>query len=272
MVPQKVPFPPVSWLVPAVDVIGDIHGCLDALLDLICKLGYHRNNRREWVHPDDRRLVFLGDFTDFGPASLNVLRTVMALERDGVAYSVMGNHDNKLLRALKGNPVTVGKGLRITLDNLERAGTKERGDILKFLDMLLPRLILRVGIHVPKMGPYPAVSPYPKLVVAHAGIDRDKIHSPISKGIWARVLYGDVDKTSRDENGYYPRSHEWTTGYDDGAFFCVYGHTFVSEPDKRGNTINIDTGPVYGGRLTAFRWPEKETLTVFSDTTHRDRH
>lgn len=231
-------------------------------------IGY-RYEYGEWTHRNGRGLIFLGDFTDYGPDSLSVLRTVMELHHDGVAHSVMGNHDNKLMRSLKGNPVIVGEGLASTLAELEDISAAERTGIEDFLSHLPPFLAFRIGKVVENRGIIPARNPHPILVIAHAGISRDMLHSEWTSGLWSRCIYGDVDKSRTDELGRYHRDYEWTTAYDDDEYFCVYGHTFVPGPDKRDNTINIDTGPVKGGGLTAFRWPERETVTFFTDTDYR---
>lgn len=257
-----------AWVARGVDVIGDVHGLHQPLLELLAMLGY-KYRKREWSHPNLRTVVFVGDLTDYGPDSLGVLRTVMRMQVDGIAHSCMGNHDNKLMRSLLGNPVNVSLGLEATLAELAGIDEDERQRILMFLTHMSRSLVFRIGEVVPGVGVRPEPSPYPRLVVAHAGLDRDQIYADPSPSKWSRVLYGNVDRAQVDDKGYLFRDHGWTSGYDDGEFFCAYGHTFVPSPDKRGNTINIDTGATYGGGLTAFRWPEKETVTWFTDHDYR---
>lgn len=76
------------------DIIGDIHGEIEALESLLNHLGYHADG----CHPEDRRLVFLGDLVDRGPDSPAVLRTVRDLVAAGRAQCVLGNHELNLLR------------------------------------------------------------------------------------------------------------------------------------------------------------------------------
>ena len=76
------------------DVIGDVHGEIDALECLLTELGYDANGD----HPEGRRLVFLGDLTDRGPDSPAVLMKVMALVAAGRAQCILGNHELNLLR------------------------------------------------------------------------------------------------------------------------------------------------------------------------------
>jgi hypothetical protein len=77
-----------------VDIVGDVHGEIDALEDLLGHLGYDEDGR----HDDGRRLVFVGDLTDRGPDSPAVLRKVMRFVQAGHVQCVMGNHELNLLR------------------------------------------------------------------------------------------------------------------------------------------------------------------------------
>lgn len=77
-----------------IDIIGDIHGEIDALNKLLGHLGYDIHGS----HRDGRRLVFVGDFCDRGPDSPAVLARVEQLVRAGQAHAVLGNHEINLLR------------------------------------------------------------------------------------------------------------------------------------------------------------------------------
>lgn len=74
------------------DLIGDIHGELDALRHLLGKLGY-RDRGGAFSHPEGRKLLFLGDYIDGGPRSRGVLRLVRRLVDEGIALAIMGNHE-----------------------------------------------------------------------------------------------------------------------------------------------------------------------------------
>lgn len=76
-----------------VDVVGDVHGEIDALHTLLARLGYDEAGD----HPAGRRLIFVGDLIDRGPDSPAVLRKVRALMDAGRAQCVMGNHELNLL-------------------------------------------------------------------------------------------------------------------------------------------------------------------------------
>jgi len=77
-----------------IDVVGDVHGESDALVNLLKKLGYDDLGR----HGDGRRLVFVGDLIDRGPDSPAVLRMVKRLVESGFAQCVAGNHEINAIR------------------------------------------------------------------------------------------------------------------------------------------------------------------------------
>ena len=260
------------WISPGWDVIGDVHGCFDELIELLGQLGYRRGHRGAgWGHPEHRTLIFLGDLTDRGPNSIGVIRLTITLQRDGAAYFCMGNHDNKLMRAIKGNPIQARHGLAETLEELSHVEDKaEMGRILQFLSTMAAYFVVGAGTVVGGKGWDHGDAPRTKLVVAHAGIDRDQIGAPDNKKLLARCIYGNL-LDERDKHDFLIRDHSWTEGYDDDEFFCVYGHTYVSEPNWRANTVNIDTGPAYGGSLTAFRWPERELVAVAAPRAYAAR-
>ena len=76
------------------DIVGDIHGEIEALEHLLAELGYPADGS----HPEDRRLVFLGDLVDRGPDSPAVLERVMALVAAGRVQCILGNHELNLMR------------------------------------------------------------------------------------------------------------------------------------------------------------------------------
>ena len=84
-----------------IDVVGDVHGEIEALRALLGRLGYDGTGR----HPDGRRLVFVGDLADRGPDSPGVVRLVRRLIDNGRAQAVMGNHEfNAIKAAHEGRP------------------------------------------------------------------------------------------------------------------------------------------------------------------------
>lgn len=107
------------------DIIGDVHGCYDELIQLVEKLGYREENGI-YVHPDKRRLISVGDVSDKGPANLACLNFWM----DQVAYNggfwIHGNHCNKLYRYFLGNRVRISHGLEKTVAELDKLSREER--------------------------------------------------------------------------------------------------------------------------------------------------
>ncbi len=235
------------------DIIGDIHGCRDELLALLDRLGYTVlpvGDGYAITPPEGRKVVFLGDVVDRGPDSLGVLRLVMGMVAAGTALCVPGNHDAKLLRQLRGRNVQLTHGLAETVAQLAATTPDERTRIAGFLDGLIGHYVLDGG----------------KLVVAHAGM-KERYQGRGSGRVREFALYGETTGET-DEFGL-PVRHNWATEYR-GAAAVVYGHTPVPEPDWLNNTINIDTGCVFGGRLTALRWPERELVTVPAQHTYAE--
>ncbi len=227
------------------DIIGDIHGCADELESLLQKLGYEAG-----VHPDGRRVIFLGDLVDRGPRVVDTLKRVMAMVSAGQALCIPGNHDVKLLRQLRGQKVKLRYGLAETVAQLELTDGEFREQAASFIDGLISHYVLDGG----------------QLVVAHAGL-AEKMHGRASGRVRSFALYGDVTGET-DEYGL-PIRGDWAADYR-GEAWVVYGHTPVAEPEWHNRTINIDTGCVFGGRLTALRWPEKELVTVPAERQHAE--
>jgi protein phosphatase len=222
------------------DIIGDIHGCFDALQRLCRALGYDRDYR----HDEGRSLIFVGDLADRGPDSIRVLRLVSRLVGMGRARMVLGNHDDALLRWLCGRPVDSHKGgLAETISEIE--ARRDRRALKKAVAALLERaslyLVLDGGA----------------LIVAHAGIEEAMIGKtdPETRRF---VLNGDA--IGKSPEGKTLR-RDWAAEYR-GSAFIVYGHTPQERAEIRFNTVNIDTGAYRGGQLTALRWPEQTVVSV----------
>ena len=229
------------------DVIGDVHGCRTELEALLGKLGYRvtRDGSGQAVDaqpPGGRTAVFLGDLVDRGPDSSGVLRLVMGMVAAGHALAVPGNHENKLTRALSGRNVQVSHGLAETLSQLAGEDEAFRKDVAEFCHGLVSHLVLDGG----------------QLVVAHAGL-KEAYQGRASGRVRSFALYGDTTGET-DEFGL-PVRYPWANDYR-GRAMVLYGHTPTPEPEWVNNTMCLDTGCVFGGRLTALRYPEKEVVSV----------
>ena len=225
------------------DIIGDVHGCFDELAELLTGLGYViEPDGSSARHPGGRKAIFVGDLVDRGPATPAVLRLVLGMTAAGTGLSVAGNHEAKLLRALRGRNVTVSHGLAESLAQIAAEGDGFREQVTTFIDSLLGHVVLDDG----------------KLVVAHAGLP-EQMHGRASAAVRAFALYGDTTGET-DEYGL-PVRYPWAQDYR-GQAMVVYGHTPVPEADWINGTICIDTGCVFGGKLTALRYPERELASV----------
>jgi protein phosphatase len=233
------------------DIIGDPHGCRDELVDLLGTLGWRVGGTRETPeisHPEGRRAIFLGDLVDRGPDSPGVLRIAMSMVAAGTALCIPGNHENKLLRALRGHNVTRTHGLAETLEQLEREPEDFRDEVARFIDGLISHYVLDHG----------------ELVVAHAGL-KEAYQGRASGAVRNFALYGETTGET-DEYGL-PVRYNWAGDYR-GKAMVVYGHTPVPDAEWLNRTICIDTGCVFGGRLTALRYPERELVSVPARQTY----
>ena len=233
------------------DIIGDIHGCANELRTLLAQLGWQSQppstsdllwGNEYWQHPEGRKAIFVGDLVDRGPrilASLSIVRNMMAA---GVASCVLGNHDEKLARWLRGRKVQVNHGLDRSAAELNRLDFKDKARIADFLEALPLYLTLDDKA----------------LIVAHAGLS-EQLQGRNSSTVRTFCLFGPT--TGKSDKSGLPIRIDWAANYK-GKALVVYGHTPVTEPLSKNNTINIDTGAVFGGKLTALRYPERDFVSV----------
>ena len=238
------------------DVIGDVHGCADELEALLADLGYVADAEpaaAPWGgathrHPAGRKAVFVGDLVDRGPRTPDVVRLVRNMVVAGTALCVPGNHDVKLVRALRGKKVKVNHGLAESLEQIGPLPDELKREMADFLDGLVSHYVLDDG----------------KLVVAHAGL-REELQGRGSGRVREFCLYGET--TGETDAFGLPVRHDWAADYR-GSAAVVYGHTPVPAPEWLNGTVDVDTGCVFGGRLTALRWPEREFVSVPAARVH----
>jgi protein phosphatase len=236
------------------DIIGDIHGCCDELEILLGKLGYQATPSTEtgfwdfptYSHPEGRRVLFVGDLVDRGIRNMDTVKLVRNMIEANSALCVCGNHEFKLMRYLRGKKVTVSHGLQQTIDELDaippEVAEDYKIDLQKFLDSLISHYVLDEG----------------KLVVAHAGL-KEELQGRTSGFVRSFAMYGETTGEI-DEYGLPVRAN-WAQNYR-GKATVVYGHVPVREAEWLNNSIDIDTGCVFGGKLTALRYPERELVQV----------
>jgi protein phosphatase len=235
------------------DVIGDIHGCAGELELLLRRLGYGRSSsRRAYRHPEGRRVIFLGDLVDRGPHVVRTVRLAMRMVAEGIALCVPGNHEATLARCLDGGSVARSPGLLQSLRQIEALppGNRRRfvAEFRAFVDSLPPHLVLDRG----------------RLAVVHAGLKTEHVgrdSAEVRRFALKGETTGEVDRYG------LPVRIKWAAAYR-GRALVVYGHTPVAEPEWVRNTVNIDTGCVYGGKLTALRYPEKTLVSVPAARAH----
>ncbi|MBM7647526.1 protein phosphatase [Bacillus ectoiniformans] len=230
-----------------IDVIGDIHGCLEEFKQLTKKLGYNWDSGLP-LHSGDRLLGFVGDLTDRGPASVKVIEVVHDLWERQLAYYAPGNHCNKLYRWFLGNKVQVSHGLETTVAELEELSNRDFNRVKKKFMTLYEQSPL---YHVLDEG---------HLIISHAGIREKDIGTYTSK-VKTFVLYGDITGEKHPDGS--PVRRDWAKHYK-GEPWIIYGHTPVKDVRIIHHTANIDTGAVFGGQLTAYRYPEHEIVSVDS--------
>ena len=234
------------------DIVGDIHGCLVETQELLLKLGYWidevdddgLNYGLDVSHPEERQVIFLGDLVDRGPDSPGVLKLAMSMVRSGRAFCVPGNHDAKLQRKLRDpkRSMKMGHGLKETMEQLATESEDFREDVREFIYSLVSHLIFDGG----------------NLLVAHAGLV-EEMHGRTSGAVRAFCLYGET-RGEMDDFGF-PIRHDWSRNYK-GRPKVIYGHTTVMEAKWRNRTMCIDTGCVFGGKLSALRYPEEELVSI----------
>lgn len=246
------------------DLIGDVHGCCDELEQLLEQLGYHWQDaapeeapgsyRRVYAHAQGRRAVFVGDLVDRGPRILDTYQLVRNMVSAGHALCLPGNHDDKLARKLKGRKVQVNHGMEQSLTELALLPEEERqplsNDMAAFISGLIMHNVLDDG----------------KLVVAHAGMPQE-MQGRASPQVRNFALYGETSGET-DEFGL-PVRYDWASDYR-GRATVVYGHTPVPQAEWLNGTINIDTGCVFGGALTALRYPENELVSIAAARTYAE--
>jgi protein phosphatase len=233
------------------DIIGDIHGCYDELAELLAGLGHEELLDPSLEHAAQGSvpgIVFVGDIVDRGDRIMDAVKLVYRLCTRGHALSVIGNHDDRFLRWMMGRKIEPRHGLQESIDEFESMKRSEREDwrdrLIDFYSNLPWAIRLDAG----------------RLIVAHAAWHAD-LHEAGPDKLRAYTLYGPT--TGRKTPEGFPERIDWAPGYR-GPELVVFGHQVYDAPYIHEHAIGIDTGCVFGGALTALRYPELQVLSVRS--------
>jgi len=205
--------------------IGDIHGSYEKLRTLIGKIDIDYRNDT---------LVFLGDYIDRGTGSYDVVSYLIDLKKQYENIVLLkGNHEEMLEDYLKGkNRLTfLANGGQQTIDSYVAAGRSFSTD-------LFPRE------HIDFFNSLELFYETDNYIFVHAGLRKN-------------VSIAE----QKQEDLLWIRSHFIKTGYDFGKR-VVFGHTPLPEPLVQSNKIGIDTGAVYGNRLTCVALPELKFIST----------
>lgn len=229
-----------------VDVIGDLHGCYDELVGLLERLGHGDMILEDRLDAPEPRVIFVGDLVDRGDRNLDTFDLVVELVERGEALCVIGNHDRRFARWLRGDDVALTHGLADTVAEFEQLTKEEqrafRQRALAFYDSLPSAIRFDGG----------------RAVVVHAAWRPGMKVEENPKKVYYYAMYGPT--TGRKTPEGYPERLDWASKYR-GPEHVVFGHQVYKVPYINPFATGIDTGCVFGGGLTALRWPEKELVT-----------
>lgn len=215
-------------------VIGDVHGCADELERLLVLLSPRRSDE----------VVFVGDLVNKGPASAEVVRIARSIG----ARAVMGNHDDLVLRAARARRTEKGwedfsPGVRKVVKSLS-------DDELRWLRSL--PLFLRLPEH--------------RAVVVHAGmLPGKKVEEQRRENLLTmRSIKDDGSPSRRVDEGA-----AWGSLWN-GRTHAIYGHDAIRGLQRHARATGLDTGCVYGGRLSALVLPSHEVVSVKARREHTE--
>ena len=212
--------------------IGDIHGRLDLLDDLLVRIGADDGTRES----AETTLLFLGDLVDRGPDSAGVVERVRKLAASEVKVRVlMGNHEEVFLAAVQGDLAALRFFCRIGgRETLISYGIDEdEYERLDYAELAIRATDVVPSEHVEFIANFEDTITIGGYAFVHAGL---RPGVPIAE---------QQDKDTRWIRDTF-LDHE-------GAFeaFVVHGHTILENVDERSNRIGIDTGAYVTGKLTA---------------------
>ncbi|GGA88655.1 polynucleotide kinase-phosphatase [Ornithinibacillus halotolerans] len=235
-----------------IDVIGDIHGCYDEFIQLLEKLGYEKNERDLYVHPEGRKILSLGDIMSRGPHSLKTIQFFLRHVQASLGFMIDSNHGWKIARWLDGRKVTLNHGDELVEEEFNKFEQEHGEEKTKELKQEIKEFLFHAPSHYVLLK-----NGVPTAVCTHAGI-KDEFIGKQSHLVSDFCRYGDTDGV--DESGK-PIRKDWTISHRTSQLI-IWGHDPRPKPIITNNTINIDQGVVFGGELSAFRYPEKTFVSI----------
>jgi predicted kinase len=211
------------------DVIGDVHGLYDDLLELLSKLGYIVEQGSAPSHPDGRKLLFLGDFVDRGQQSLEVLELLYRAVKAG-HYALLGNHEMKLVRFWKAR--NLGQETKLSLSSAETAMAFAR----------LPKQDQdRLGTFLQFL---PTTYVWKDVGFAHANlVQYDPVRTPASELLFGIGKHGEYRNTDDEYCQLYEA--------DINKYKLVRGHIEPTGVIQRQHIISLEDRQAYRGNLVA---------------------
>jgi len=202
-------------------IYGDIHGCYDEFTSLRKRINPKKNDIE----------ICVGDILTKGRDSIKVLKYI----QEHNIESVLGNHEDKLVRYLehennkKNNPIVLDNDEQIIIENLDDKGI----EYLKNMPLFLR---------------------FKDITVLHGGIQNHQDLNNLTKKEKSKILrmrYLDPEDNFITYGKENEDSTFWTDMYDGNQGFIVYGHQWFSEVKHNEFALGIDTGCVYGNKLSA---------------------
>lgn len=217
------------------DVIGDVHGLLEDLLDLLRAAGWRyeeEGSTGKLTHPEGRKLLFLGDLVDRGPHSLEVLTLVKQLVQQGVAKMVAGNHERKLVRFYE-------QALRDGIERWTSFANAETG--VKLLN--IPRDTANGLVAFIKQLPSAYTWEQDKVAFVHADVHRfDPLHTLASS-----MLFGQSRRHKVDSDAEYQARFD--AGLNEYTLFR--GH--IPQTSPQPNVFSLERSAYQKGELVLLR-------------------
>ncbi len=235
-----------------IDVIGDIHACYDEMMQLIEQLGYVADEKGIYRHPEGRLLVSAGDVMSRGPRSLDTMTFWKRQLDAGQGLMVDSNHGWKVARYLEGRQVKMTHGDELFVAELEQYEQQHGREALERLKQEFRDMLLAAPSHL-----IFTQNDVRCVVVTHAGI-KDHHIGKQSNRISDYCRYGEAVAGSDSDK---PVRADWFNEHRSGELI-VWGHDPRLQPTIVNRTINIDQGAVFGGQLTAYRYPEQSFVSV----------